>query len=122
MSKFPHITEQPNLVTVAKLDSEPGKSIYSIGIIKRLEAKRVRYFDKEYREKFGDKGERGNDRIFSSEDQIELEDNTGKVKLNFHPEKSMMNGTVINTQDLPFGVVVALYGRYHKKTDRFNVE
>ena len=33
-----------------------------------------------------------------------------------------MNGNSVCQINIPFGVVVALMGRYHKKTDRFIVQ
>lgn len=85
---------RPDLIRMSYLDDEAGKTIYVFGVLKRIEAKRLRFFDKEYHEAITKKGDRGDRRLFSEEDVLEIEDYTGKIKITVL-NQATMNGAPI---------------------------
>lgn len=65
----------PGVVPIAQVSDNNVHYCIS-GILKRLESRRLRAFEKEYQQKYN-----GDAVIYSEHDELEIEDETGKLKL-----------------------------------------
>lgn len=86
-----------------------------IGLFKRIQDKRVRAFEAEYLEKY-----ENHKPVYSEKDTYELEDSTGKVKLEFKNTK--INGaTNFSPLETPYGVIIKCKGEYIPRINRFRI-
>ena len=56
--------------------------------------------------------------MYAEDDELEVEDQTGKIKIVLS-DKCSINDKEVKQTDLPFGVVLAFVGRFNKKINKF---
>ena len=86
--------------------NELNGTVSVVGIFKRIEAKRVRAFERGYNEYYENAV-----KIYSNEDGLELEDSTGRVRF-ILAQGAHMNGRPVFPTEIPNGIIVGLTGTY----------
>lgn len=111
----PRLEESRKVEAISQVVED--KDTYCIrGIVKRLESKRVRAFEKGFEQKYD-----GSSSLVSKEDELELEDRTGKIKFHLTEQTSLNISTwkPVTDQSLPSGVCLAMVGRFRKRVNKF---